>query len=298
MKRITSLLLSVFLFLGLCACGQRAPTWQEQYDLGIRYLDDGNYKEAIIAFTAAIEINPKQAPAYVGRGDAYVLSGETVESLTAAQADYEKAVELDKTLVEAYLGLADAYIRQGNYEKALEILQQGHENTGRNQKLSDAIESVENDSANNRDVYPIVERRDNEDGSCWIIEQYEDGRWVERCEYPDGTYHLQEYSLDMNKVVREESTRNPEKELEISEYIYSPGSKEVIVNHCDAYVDVSGIRYTMSSEDSSVFYSGGGNHRGMDTWTIRIAEVSHNGEDVGEKEFVFDQDGNPIENVR
>ena len=107
----------------------QGPTWQEQYDLGVRYLSEGNYEEAIIAFTAAIEIDPKQAPAYVGRGDAYVKSGETEENLAAALADYEKAVELDETSVEAYLGLADVYIRQGDVEKALETLRKGYEIT-------------------------------------------------------------------------------------------------------------------------------------------------------------------------
>lgn len=39
-------------------------TYQEQYDLGMKYLTDGNYEEAIIAFTAAIELEPKNADAY------------------------------------------------------------------------------------------------------------------------------------------------------------------------------------------------------------------------------------------
>ena len=85
MKRILSLVLSLCLVLGLCACGQKAekapaaPTWQEQYDLGLRYLSEGNYEEAIIAFTAVIDIDPKNAGALSGRGQAYVLSGETEE---------------------------------------------------------------------------------------------------------------------------------------------------------------------------------------------------------------------------
>lgn len=49
--------------------------------MGVRYLSEGNYEEAIIAFTAAIEIDPKRAEAYVGRGDAYVLSENAVENL-------------------------------------------------------------------------------------------------------------------------------------------------------------------------------------------------------------------------
>lgn len=135
MKRSLCVILVVFLLL--TSCSQRVPadgasnvsdepSWQEQYDLGLRYLSEGNYEEAIIAFTAAIEIDPKQAPAYVGRGDAYIGLGETEENLTAAQADYEKAIELDETLVSAYLGLADVYIRRGDHDTAQEILEQGY----------------------------------------------------------------------------------------------------------------------------------------------------------------------------
>ena len=82
MKRISILFLALCLLLSLAACGGKteeapaAPTWQEQYDLGIKYLSEGNYEEAIIAFTAAIEIDPKQADAYIGLADVYVASGD------------------------------------------------------------------------------------------------------------------------------------------------------------------------------------------------------------------------------
>lgn len=140
MKRAIVFLPSI-LFLILCACtaaqlevgaaqASQSPTYQEQYDLGLRYLSEGNYQEAILAFTAAIEIDPKRAPAYVGRGDAYVKSGETEENLTAAKADYEKAIELDETNAEAYLGLADVYTLQGDIEATRTILEQGLAVTG------------------------------------------------------------------------------------------------------------------------------------------------------------------------
>lgn len=121
----------------------KTPTWQEKYDLGIRYLSEGNYEEAIIAFTAAIGIDPKQASAYVGRGQAYVLSGETEKNLNAAQTDFEMATELDETLVDAWLGLADVYIRNGDYDKALEVLQQGLEKTGNSEKIAAKISEIE-----------------------------------------------------------------------------------------------------------------------------------------------------------
>lgn len=153
MRKLHNLLLIACLvcLLSGCAASQpdsteepsRGTTWQEQYDLGVRYLSDGNYEGAILAFSAAIEIDPKRAPAYVGRGDAYVKSGETEENLTAALADYENAIELDETSAEAYLGLADVYIRQGDVEKALEILKQGLGKVGENENISKKIEEFE-----------------------------------------------------------------------------------------------------------------------------------------------------------
>lgn len=164
--RYTWIAICITLLLPACAVGQQgstaeepsqAPTWQEQYDLGVRYLSEGNYKEAVLAFTTAIEIDPKKAPAYVGRGDAYVKSGETEENLTAAKADYETAIELDETGAEAYLGLADVYLLQGDTEKAQEILRPGLEKTG-----SEAIRTmldgifVEETDANGKNAYGVT----------------------------------------------------------------------------------------------------------------------------------------------
>ncbi|MGN0965897.1 MAG: tetratricopeptide repeat protein [Dysosmobacter sp.] len=153
MKRICSFLLTLILLLGLTACGQGGassaasasggPTWQEQYDLGVRYLSEGSYAEAILAFTAAIDIDPKRPDAFIGRGDAYVgtaqlAAGEDAaelpeESRTAyesAVADYLAAIGLDKLLAAVYGKAADVYLALGDREAALAILQQGVDATG------------------------------------------------------------------------------------------------------------------------------------------------------------------------
>ena len=104
MKRYLSLLMILLLVYGLVACGKHADLWQEQYDLGVRYLSEGNYEEAIIAFTAAIEIEPKRA--------------------------------------EAYRGLADAYIGMGDYEMADATLQEGYEITGDETLQPDVVQTV------------------------------------------------------------------------------------------------------------------------------------------------------------
>lgn len=81
-----------FMLFALVGCNQpqtaNAPTWQEQYDLGVRYLAEGNYAEAIIAFSAAIEIDAKQAPAYKGLSDAYVGIGNLEEAINALSSGF------------------------------------------------------------------------------------------------------------------------------------------------------------------------------------------------------------------
>lgn len=148
--KVEILMFALILLLSACAKVVPGPgadndhtTWQEQYDLGVRYLSEGNYEGAIIAFTAAIEIDPKQAQPFIGRAQTYVLSGEKEESLASAQADFETALRLDETIVDAWLGLADVYIRCGNYIKAEEILKEGLEKTGNARKLADKLAEME-----------------------------------------------------------------------------------------------------------------------------------------------------------
>ena len=82
MRRLIAILLSFILLFSLTGCGQSPSAWQEQYDLGVRYLNEGNYEEAVIAFSAAIGIDPKQPEAYIGMANAYMELG-----------DYDKAAE-------------------------------------------------------------------------------------------------------------------------------------------------------------------------------------------------------------
>ena len=166
MKKLCLCLALVLMLPLLAACGApstpavatpgvseapEVPTWQSQYDLGLRLLSEGNYEEAIIAFTAAIEIDPKQAPAYVGRGDVYVqLAVQTAESgnetesgdyYAQAEPDYQAALGLDALIVAVYEKLADIYLALGDTDAARAILQQGYDATG-DETLRERLESM------------------------------------------------------------------------------------------------------------------------------------------------------------
>lgn len=88
MKRIMALLLAVAL-LSLIACGGK-DAWQEQYDLGMRYLNEGNYQEAVIVFEAAIEIDAKRPEAYLGAAEAYIKLNQPEEAEKILRRGYEE----------------------------------------------------------------------------------------------------------------------------------------------------------------------------------------------------------------
>lgn len=144
MKKITGLFFVLLLLFQLGACGQSTLTWEEQYDLGVRYLSDGNYEEAIIAFTAAIEIDSKRPDAYIGRGGAYIGAGETEENLATALADYKAVLDMDDSVADAWLGLTDVYIRMGDYDTALEIIREAAEKTHGDSDVLSKLEDMEN----------------------------------------------------------------------------------------------------------------------------------------------------------
>lgn len=83
------ILVPLVICLLLTACDRSVEAqWQEQYDLGVRYLSDGNYEEAIIAFTAAIEIDPKQPDAYIGASEAYMEMGDTEVAISILEEGF------------------------------------------------------------------------------------------------------------------------------------------------------------------------------------------------------------------
>ena len=127
----------------LAGCGFGGGRWQEQYDLGVQYLSEENYEQAVLAFTAAIEIDPRQARAYMGRGQAYMMAWvETEETQNQAAADLSQAIELDGKLWEAFLSLAQLWVRMGEYGQAADLVERIPEQELEDEELSAALEEV------------------------------------------------------------------------------------------------------------------------------------------------------------
>ncbi len=115
-------------------------TWQDYYDLGIRYLSEGNYAEAQIAFYAAIQIDPKEVRGYLGHAKACMGQVDTKEDRRSrAIADYKTVLELDESCSEAYVSLAIIYSDINELDQAKVILEEALEKLNGNEKHMDQL---------------------------------------------------------------------------------------------------------------------------------------------------------------
>lgn len=166
MKQVCTVFVMILALL-LSACGYGAgKAWQKQYDLGRRYLSEGHYEQAIIAFTDSIEADPNQPGSYFGRGQSYyevarlIMEGENVNFSGAENLsqdplsycyeqsiqDYEKAIALDPQAVEYYDIIIKAALEHGDLELVVqygELKYQYTDDTGLRDLFEAAKESLE-----------------------------------------------------------------------------------------------------------------------------------------------------------
>ncbi len=82
---------------------------------GIAYNKIGNYNQAIVDYDKAIELDPKNAEAYNNRGTSYTKLGQHQQALE----DYSKAIELNPKNAITYRGRGLVYYNLGNYKQAI-----------------------------------------------------------------------------------------------------------------------------------------------------------------------------------
>src|SRR5918996_860210 len=75
----------------------------------------GNFSEAIIAYDAALMIDPKDKQAWLSKGDALNRMGNFSEAIIA----YDSALMIDPKDKQAWLSKGDALNRMGNFSEAI-----------------------------------------------------------------------------------------------------------------------------------------------------------------------------------
>jgi len=110
----------VLIIGGGAAYATNTPTAraERQLNLGNKYLQEGKYQEAILAFEKVIAIESKNIPARLGLGNAYIATKE----LTKAEVVLKEVIEIDQNNIPAREALFNVYIKEGNLDNATTIL--------------------------------------------------------------------------------------------------------------------------------------------------------------------------------
>lgn len=126
--RLCALLLIMGLIICLTACGPKAIPYSQSsdtpepnavavahYNWGIAYADEGNFRQAVMELSLAIQNEPGWVMPFFTLGVVYGNQGELDQAIQA----WERAIQLDADFAKAHYNLAVAYSHKA--EKALSI---------------------------------------------------------------------------------------------------------------------------------------------------------------------------------
>lgn len=115
LRMLAVLLLVLALFTACTSSAQKAA---QQLELGRKYLTEQNYAEAVAAFTEAIQLDPNNIDAYMGRAEAYKALQKYEEATSDYSTVIEKTADQPYTQALAYQGRADLYEQTEEWAKA------------------------------------------------------------------------------------------------------------------------------------------------------------------------------------
>ncbi|MGL5681764.1 MAG: tetratricopeptide repeat protein [Marinifilaceae bacterium] len=103
----------LLIFVSVCACKSNV---QQQTQLGLYYMDQQQYSEAINEFTGALSTDRFWLPAYYNRAIAYANSGDTERALN----DFNFLITSLPDYAEAYFNRAILYENKLDYNRAIQ----------------------------------------------------------------------------------------------------------------------------------------------------------------------------------
>lgn len=115
LRMLAILLLVLALFTACTSSAQKAA---QQLELGRKYLTEQNYAEAVAAFTEAIQLDPNNIDAYMGRAEAHKALQKYEEATSDYSTVIEKTADQPYTQALAYQGRADLYEQTEEWAKA------------------------------------------------------------------------------------------------------------------------------------------------------------------------------------
>ena len=106
------------LFLNLVIIGElkSQENTQDAYNKkGMEFYNQGSYRDAIIEFSKAIELNPSDSILYYNRALSYYKNNLFDEAIT----DFTSTIGLDPNYSRSYIGRGNAFEDKGDYSNAL-----------------------------------------------------------------------------------------------------------------------------------------------------------------------------------
>lgn len=164
MAVLAVLVLSIAIFSVAKVYNSPAKQLEKQLNLGNRYLGEMDYEQAIVAFDAAIQIDPKNADAYLGKADAYIGLGDSamaIETLEAGYLETEGNETIRNRLFDIYAEMAEEAIEKGLYEEGKKAYECIVELGGENEELRKKLEELQDDG---REKGNIVQADGQEEG--------------------------------------------------------------------------------------------------------------------------------------
>lgn len=119
MKKILKFLTAVILMFTLTGCAS-SQSYEELMALGSKAIAAENYEEAVMDYSKAIEIEPRQEDAYIQLAYAYHLLDDRENEI----ATWGTLIHEIPDVESGYINLASIYSGQGETDKALSLLQQ------------------------------------------------------------------------------------------------------------------------------------------------------------------------------
>jgi tetratricopeptide (TPR) repeat protein len=143
-KSLILKIIAIIVLLSCLVCGgiflvkhNRTVEAIQQFKLGNKYLEDGKYEEAVLAFQKIIKIEPKNIEARLQLAKAY----EKMNKFENAEKILKEAMTIDNKRPEPYIELGRLYLYSDRIEDAKAIWQRGFEITNdiRLKRLLDEI---------------------------------------------------------------------------------------------------------------------------------------------------------------
>ena len=296
--RITAVFMSILFLLAGCQ-KSAAEQLKEQLELGQNYLLEMNYEGAVVAFSKAIELDPKSLEAYEGSTNVYVAQGQYDEAYVVFSQAEENITEenvieklrteiprkITETLLTSWIGtddwqtVYDSVVSDENEELLLSLTEpvvvigEDGQGIGIYQSSNGTCLYVGGYVDGKRNGYGIM-GYDVEVNEQDPYKYFYEGEWAD--DYPNGEGTVEQYMVDALGIESQEVIHGTfsdgweDGEMTVTMSDTESETLTYIYNAENGYPEMAGIDESARASGSSYFYIVAEPVEGEGEWTASI----------------------------